>query len=63
MSPNVPAVTEGFLCPIKKCEAFYGRKKLWRRENRTKAKSTAVFRSPNRLSGEAVTGLLCDVPY
>jgi hypothetical protein len=61
MAHNVPAVNEGFLRPIKKnAKHFYGRKKLWRRENRTKGVSpTAVFRSPSRFSGEAFTVLLC----
>jgi hypothetical protein len=41
---NVLAVTEGFLCPIRKnAKHFYGHKKLWRRKTVQRAKPEHGF--------------------
>jgi hypothetical protein len=44
MAYNVPAVTEGFLCPIRKnAKHFYGHKKLWRNKTMQRAKPEHGF--------------------
>jgi hypothetical protein len=65
ISPNVPAVYDVFLRPIRKnAQHFYGRKKMWRSKppqrafQRPSARPTGGLRSPSRRRRRAYTELL-----
>jgi len=60
MSPNVPAVTDVFLRPIKKnAKHFYGRKKMWRSKMPQRGEApTGILRSLAAVRRRTVTDLL-----
>jgi len=62
ITPNVPAVTDVFLRPMRKnAEHFYGRKKMWRSKTHKGRKPDWVLRSLAAVRRRTVTDLLGEV--